>query len=50
METTGGAETEGKALQRLPTGGFIPYTVTKLRNYCGCQEVLAEKEPVITVS
>jgi hypothetical protein len=26
-----------------PTWGSIPYTVTKPRQYCGCQEVLAEK-------
>jgi hypothetical protein len=25
-----------------PTWGFIPYTVTKLRHYCGCQEAHAE--------
>jgi hypothetical protein len=26
-----------------PTWGFIPYTVTKLRYYCECQEVHAER-------
>jgi hypothetical protein len=26
-----------------PTWGFIPYTVTKLRHCCGCQEVLADR-------
>jgi hypothetical protein len=26
-----------------PTWGSIPYTVTKLRHYCGCQQVLADK-------
>jgi hypothetical protein len=26
-----------------PTWGFIPYTVTKPRHYCGCQEVHAER-------
>jgi hypothetical protein len=26
-----------------PTWGFIPYTVTKPRHYCGCQEVLADR-------
>jgi hypothetical protein len=41
-ETKCGAETEGKAIQRLPTWGFIPYTVTKPRRYCGCQEVHAD--------
>ena len=33
---------EGKAIQRLPTWGSIPYTDTKLRHYCVCQEVLAD--------
>ena len=41
-ETKYKAETEGKAIQRLPTCGFIPNAVTKPRHYCGCQEVLAE--------
>ena len=27
----------------FPTWGFIPYTVTKCRDYCGCQEVHADK-------
>jgi hypothetical protein len=40
-ETKSGSETEGKAIQRLPTWGSIPYTVTKPRHYYGCQEVLA---------
>ena len=32
-----GAETKGKAIQRLPpTWGSIPYTVTICRLYCGC--------------
>jgi hypothetical protein len=26
-----------------PTWGSIPYTVTKRRHYCGCQEVHAER-------
>jgi hypothetical protein len=29
METKCGAETKGKASQRLPTWGSIPYTVSK---------------------
>jgi hypothetical protein len=29
-----------------PTWGFIPYTVTKPRHYCGCQEVLADRSPI----
>ena len=40
-ETKCGAETEGKAIQRLPRPlgrGFIPYTITKPRHYCGCQQ------------
>ena len=43
METKYGAETEGKAIQRLPDLGSIPYTVTKPGSYCGCWEVLADK-------
>jgi hypothetical protein len=42
-ETKCGAETEGKAIQRLPHLGSIPYTVTKPRHYCGCQEVHADR-------
>jgi hypothetical protein len=38
----GGAETEGKAIQRLPNLGIHPYTVTKPRHYCECHEVLAD--------
>ena len=34
-----GIKTEGKAIQRLPHWGSIPYTVTKTRHYCGCQAV-----------
>jgi hypothetical protein len=26
-----------------PTWGFIPYTVMKLRHYCGCQEMHADR-------
>jgi hypothetical protein len=36
------AETEGKAIQRLPHLG-IPYRVNKHRHYCGCQQVLADR-------
>ena len=33
-----------KVLSRdCPTWGFIPYTVTKTRHYCGCQEVHADR-------
>jgi hypothetical protein len=43
METKCGAETEGKAIQRCPTWRSIPYTATKPRHYCGCQQVLADR-------
>ena len=43
METKDGAETEGKTIQRQPTLGSIPRTVTKPRHYCGCQQVLADR-------
>jgi hypothetical protein len=44
-ETKCGATTEGKAIQRLPHmyEGSIPYTVTKPRHYCGCQEVHTDR-------
>jgi hypothetical protein len=42
-ETKCGAETEGKPIQRLPHLRIQPYTVTKHRHYCGCQEVLADR-------
>jgi hypothetical protein len=29
--------------RHCPTCGFIPYTVTKPRHYCGCQEVHADR-------
>jgi hypothetical protein len=34
------AETKGKTTQRLPTWGFIPYTVTKPRHYYGCKKCM----------
>jgi hypothetical protein len=34
-ETKCGADTEGKAIQRLPHLGIHPHTVTKCRHYCG---------------
>ena len=43
MKTKCGAETEGKPIQRLPHLRIQPYTVTKHRHYCGCQEVLADR-------
>jgi hypothetical protein len=43
-EINSGAESEGKTIQRdCPTWGSIPYTVTKSRHCCGCQQVLAER-------
>jgi hypothetical protein len=42
-ETNCGAETEGKAIQRCTTWGSIPYTFTKPRHYCGCQQELADR-------
>jgi hypothetical protein len=38
-----GAETEGKAIQRLPHVRIHLYTVIKPRHYCGCQQVLADR-------
>jgi hypothetical protein len=35
-------ETEEKTNERLPSWGSIPYTGTKPRHYCGCQEVLPD--------
>jgi len=43
MQTKYGAETKGKAIQRLPHLGSIPYTTTKPRQYCRCQEVHADR-------
>ena len=43
-ETKCGEETEGKATQRLPHLGSTPYTDTKSRDYCGYQEVLADRD------
>ena len=42
-DTKCGAETEVKAIQRLPDLGPIPYTVTKFRHYCGFQQVLTDR-------
>ena len=46
-ETKYGADTEGKAIQRLPHQGSIPYTVTKPRQYCGYQEMIAERNLIL---
>jgi hypothetical protein len=37
-ETKCGAETEGKAIQRLPHLGTHPIYSHQSRHYCGCQE------------
>jgi hypothetical protein len=41
METKSGTETEGKAIQRLTHLEIQP--IFKLRHYCGCQQVLADR-------
>ena len=43
MEKMCGTETEGKAIQRLPPLGSMPYTVNKPGDYCGYQEVHARR-------
>jgi hypothetical protein len=40
-ETKYGAETEEMTIQRLPH--LCIHTVNKPRNYCGCQQVLADR-------
>jgi hypothetical protein len=40
MEMKCGAETERKGIQRLPNLRSIPYTDSKPRCYCRCQQVL----------
>jgi hypothetical protein len=42
-ETKCGAETEGKAIQRLPHLGIHPTCRNKPRHYCGYQEVHAHR-------
>ena len=37
-EIKSGAETEGKTSQTLPYQGSVPFTTTKPRLYCGCQQ------------
>jgi hypothetical protein len=41
MKTKYGAETEGKAIQRLPYLGIHPSH--EPRHYCGCQQVLSDR-------
>jgi hypothetical protein len=43
MEIKYRAETEGNDIQRLSHLGGSSHIVTKLRHYCGCQEVHAER-------
>jgi hypothetical protein len=42
-ETKCGAQTVERPSRDCPTWGSIPYTVTKVRHYCECQEVLAKR-------
>jgi hypothetical protein len=43
MEIKCGAETKGKAIQRLLCLGIPPIYSCKPRHYCGCWEVLADR-------
>ena len=38
-----GADAECMTIQRPPSWGSIPYTITKHTHYCGCQQVLADR-------
>jgi hypothetical protein len=42
-ETKVGAETKGKTIQRLPDPEIHPYTTTKPRHYCICQQDFADR-------
>jgi hypothetical protein len=42
-ETKFRAETEESTIQRLPHLGSIPYTTTKPRHYCTCQQDFADR-------
>jgi hypothetical protein len=50
--TGGNTETSVKQRQNemasrdCPSWGSTPYTYTKLRHYCGCQQVLAVRSPI----
>jgi hypothetical protein len=37
------SEMKERPFRDCPTWGSIPYTTTKPREYCGCQQVLAER-------
>jgi hypothetical protein len=43
METKFGAEIKGKPSGDSPTWASIPYTNTKLKHCCRCQEVLDDR-------
>jgi hypothetical protein len=43
IETKFGAETEERTIQRLLQPGTIPYTTTKHRHYCICQQYFADR-------
>jgi hypothetical protein len=48
-ETKCGAETERKAIQRLPHWGSIPYRVTKPRHYCDTKKcMLTESDRAVS--
>ena len=42
-ETKFTAETVERTIHRLPTWGSIPYTTTKPRQYCICQQDFANR-------
>ena len=43
METSVEQRLKEKPSRDCPIWGSIPYTVTKLGLYCGCQQVLADR-------
>jgi hypothetical protein len=46
-ETKFGAKTKGWTIQRTtPTRGSIPYTTTKPRHYCICQQDFADRTQI----
>jgi hypothetical protein len=47
-ETKKGEGTEGKAIQRLSHLGIHPIHQTKPRHYCGCQQVLADRNLLLS--
>ena len=49
-ETMFGAKLKERPSSDCPTWGSIPYTVTKRRHYCECQDVLANRSLILAVS